>query len=104
VFLFSGCSAALFWVIEALWKTFAWAYTPRITKIEEAFRTSKFGEIHPFQIQMDCWVAWKAEALVQFLGRLMIWNVLLPHAVIVVACIALWFVWRPQEQKLGNRG
>ena len=35
---FSGASAVLFWIIDALWRTFAWGYAPRISLIEKAMR------------------------------------------------------------------
>ena len=93
VVAFSGLSAVLFWAIEALWKTFAWAYTDRIESIERVFRIGNFQDLKPNQIRTDWLAAWNAEAGLQFLGQLKLWNVMLPHLVVLVACLLLWKFW-----------
>ena len=50
LWLFAAGASIIFWLIEALWKSFQYMYAPRITEIEQAFRDDAFDSIFPLQI------------------------------------------------------
>jgi hypothetical protein len=46
----SGAAAAvIFWLIESVWKSFQYMYSPRIERLEQAL-AYKFSDIAPFQV------------------------------------------------------
>lgn len=112
VLVFSGASSLLFWVIEGIWKTFAWAYTPRIELIEAALKQENVvavqqflasNNFHHLQIHTSWWDAWNSEAFYQFIYRMWKWNVVLPHLAIFFACILLWFCWGRLVPKVSSQ-
>jgi hypothetical protein len=50
LWLFGAAAAFVFWVVEALWKSFQYMYSPRIKLIEKAFASDDFSGIVPLQI------------------------------------------------------
>jgi len=90
LFIFAGVSSLLFWIIEALWKSFQQAYYNRIREIE-AFFAGKQETTH-FQINSSWSKAWHACRAQKF-GRIMTWpHVFLPHAIIALGGPCLWLM------------
>jgi hypothetical protein len=50
LWLFASGVAVIFWIVEALWKSFQYMYAPRIQQIESAFRSESFNDVAPLQI------------------------------------------------------
>lgn len=109
--LVAAGSALVFWIVEAIWKYRQRAFYPRIFEIERWFKNhTKPKDSAPFQIttrwrsefmhgtadwvyakDKDPW--WKAHAVPFFVG------VMLPHIVIIIAGVALFFAWPPGADK-----
>jgi hypothetical protein len=91
-----ACGATiLFWIIEAKWKSFQYAFAPRIKEIERYFRGEPQPEtMLPFQVYSS-WSkkynqqpAWKAT-----LSNAVLPMVALPHLLILSAGIGLLFAY-----------
>lgn len=86
-------SALLFWIIEALWKSFQLAYYHRIRTIESYMRGGGPEDFTVPDINRAWSTGWR-----QYSMKTIIWwpHVFLPHAIIVVfglgAWVANWFV------------
>jgi hypothetical protein len=97
--LIAALSALVFWIVEALWKTNQQAYYPRIWKIERHFRdagTEKAEEIRPFAIGLSWGDSFRKEGSYWRSYRIMLWpHVALPHAVVAVVGVLLFFCWPP---------
>jgi len=79
----AGLASVLFWLTEALWKTFQQAYYPRIREIE-AFFAGKSPEIAHFQINASWSRAWHKDR-VHTMCRILFWpHVFLPHAIVAL--------------------
>lgn len=88
LFLLASVSAFLFWVIEALWKSFQQAYYPRIRKIEDFMRGVGTQEFNSPDIAHSWSEAWRRTSF----SRILWWgHVCLPHVAIVIGGILLWF-------------
>ncbi|MCE1247363.1 MAG: hypothetical protein LWY06_12020 [Firmicutes bacterium] len=91
VFLIASLSSVVFWLIEALWKSFQQAYFLRINEIEKYFENEVLGPPVPFQISKSWKQSWTKD-LLQKLIRYMFWlHVCLPHIVICILGIILYF-------------
>ena len=88
LFLLASASAFLFWVIEALWKSFQQAYYPRIRKIEDFMRGVGAEEFSSPDIAHSWSMAWRKTS---FARNLWWGHVCLPHVAVVFAGILLWF-------------
>ena len=89
--LLAGVASILFWVTEALWKSFQQAYYPRIREIE-AFFAGKSSEVTHFQINSSWSKAWHADRRGE-LGRILSWpHVFLPHAFVALGGPFLWLL------------
>lgn len=86
--LLSSGASLLFWIIEGSWKTFQQANYYRVRKIEDFMQ----GEIPPGEFRLpDITGAWSVGWRAVSLWRVMAWpHVFLPHAIVVIAGIALW--------------
>jgi hypothetical protein len=83
----AAASALLFWVIEALWKSFQQAYYPRIKAIENHLRGTDHSPFSSPEIMRSWCSAWRWHSFIP----LMAWaHVALPHAVICLAGLLLW--------------
>lgn len=109
--LIAGGSALVFWMVEVVWKYNQRAYYPRIFKIEKWFAKQSRGRgAKPFQMttqwknEFAGWTAnwiyadardpwWKALGVPFFAG------VALPHVVIFLAGIALFFLYSPKAEQ-----
>jgi hypothetical protein len=89
LWLFAAGAALVFWVLEALWKSFQYLYTPRIIVIEEAFRTNSFAHVAPFQVYSS-WFAQFGESGLHVTRNMFGGIVAFPHAVTLVAGLALF--------------
>jgi hypothetical protein len=88
LFLAAG-SALLFWIVEALWKSFQLAYLHRIRAIEAYMRGESPEDFTVPDITRAWSVGWRKYSV-----RTILWwpHVCLPHIVIVVFGLALWIV------------
>lgn len=89
--LLAATGALFFWVIEAFWKSFQSAHYPRINAIEAYFAGGD-EEIQPLQIQSTWMSAWRGGLGAGWPGRMVDLHVGLPHVVIIVVCLILYFV------------
>jgi hypothetical protein len=82
-------SALLFWVIEALWKSFQLAYYHRIRTIEGYMRGEGPEDLTAPDITRAWSIGWR-----QYPMKTIIWwpHVFLPHAIIVVFGLVAWVV------------
>ncbi|MDP8994386.1 MAG: hypothetical protein M3N07_05285 [Pseudomonadota bacterium] len=89
--LISALSALVFWIVEGLWKTNQQAYYPRIKQIENYFaKGATEAELAPFSIRSAWRTAFRAKRGYRRALRIMFWpHVALPHAVVMVAALAL---------------
>jgi uncharacterized membrane protein len=87
LFLVASCSALLFWIIEAVWKSFQQAYYPRIRAIEEYMCSGESTELSSPSILRSWASNWRWHNFI----RIMPWgHVCLPHAPIFIAGFILW--------------
>jgi len=85
--LVASSSALLFWITEALWKSFQQAYYPRIRAIEDYMRSGGEIELGSPSILRSWSLAWRWHDFI----RIMPWgHVCLPHAPIFLVGIILW--------------
>ncbi|WP_130854970.1 hypothetical protein [Olivibacter jilunii] len=90
LFLIGALSSFLFWIVEANWKAYQLSYYQRITRIETHFRGGDYTSA--FQISCTWAESWHNEFKKRRI-EIMFWpGVMLPHAVIVVGGIILFFV------------
>jgi hypothetical protein len=91
VLLISSLSALLFWLIEGYWKTFQYAHYDRMRVIEDYFRSER-RTIVPLQINTSWIKKWRTEGS-KHLARVMAWPyVALPHALVVILGIVLYWL------------
>lgn len=91
LWLFAAGAALVFWIIEALWKSFQYKYADRITAIEATFRSGKFDEISPFQIYASWFDAFERSGF-GLLDAMKMGVVFFPHAVIFIFGLSLFFL------------
>jgi hypothetical protein len=85
--LLSAAASMLFRLIEAHWKLFQQAYYPRIREIESMMAGEQVAHPASPRIAASWLQAWRSYHLVTVLG----WShVFLPHAVVVIGCVAVW--------------
>ncbi len=89
LWLFGAVAAVVFWLVEALWKSFQYMYGPRIELIEKAFASDDFSGIAPLQIYSS-WFETLQEHGFGIVGNLCLGIVAFPHIITVVAGIALF--------------
>lgn len=95
----SAAAALLFWLIEAIWKSFQGSFEPRIIQIEEAFRSDQLANLEqlatslkPFQIYTAWDAAWSETWWHVVPSHLIQPPVFLPHALTV--CLAFYLLRR----------
>ena len=89
IWLFASFASVVFWVLEAMWKSFQYMYGTRIVELERAFKEGEFGELAPLQIytrwfdhlQAHGWQLWRNCGLLL---------VALPHALTAALGIGLY--------------
>jgi len=57
LWLFAAAASLIFWLVEALWKSFQYMYSPRIQQLEKAFASGEFAGIAPFQVYTSWFAA-----------------------------------------------
>jgi hypothetical protein len=87
----AASGALFFWMIEAFWKSFQSAHYPRINAIESYF-AGVDTEIEPLQIQSSWLSAWRGGLSASWPKRMVADHVALPHVVIIIVCLSLYFV------------
>jgi hypothetical protein len=50
LWLFAAGVGLVFWILEAIWKSFQYNYSPRILELEDAFKRGSIADISPLQI------------------------------------------------------
>jgi hypothetical protein len=96
VLILAGLSALTFWLIEAQWKTFQYAYHARIREIED-FLSGKLDTIKVPQISTSWRQSWHAGGARRLFNVLTWPHVLLPHALIFFGSIILFFAFPPTK-------
>lgn len=94
VLTLAGVSAVLFWILEALWKTFQDGYMGRARALEDWFAATARGEPiagpEPLQIGRDFQARVAAGGFRRFLVVATRIHVALPHAFVVLLAAGLW--------------
>ena len=91
VLLVASGSAFVFWMIEILWKTFQYAHYKRIHQIEDYYKGAE-TEINPLQIGKTWSKSFRTRRLKNFL-RILFWpHVYLPHIIVVIAGLILYYL------------
>lgn len=89
LWLFAAAASLIFWLVEALWKSFQYMYSPRIQQLEKAFASGEFAGIAPFQVYTSWFAALQEQGFGIFENfRLPI--VAFPHFVTLTAGIILF--------------
>lgn len=90
----AGVSAVLFWILEALWKTFQDGYLGRARALERWFAATSRGEAPPapapLQIGRDFQDRVSAGGVSRFLTLATRLHVALPHAFVALLAAGLW--------------
>jgi hypothetical protein len=89
LWLFGAAASVIFWLIEALWKSFQYMYSPRIQRLEHAFASDDFSGIAPFQVYKS-WFETLQEDGFGVLRNFRLGIVAFPHVVTFVAGIVLF--------------
>jgi lipoprotein-anchoring transpeptidase ErfK/SrfK len=86
----AAISAAAFWSVEFIWKSFQWTFFHRIEAIEAALRNGTEAQLAPLQIRYTWHHHFKKELRYSFGKRKMFKpSIALPHVIIMIAAIAL---------------
>jgi len=89
LWLFAAAASLIFWLVEALWKSFQYMYSPRIQQLEKAFASGEFAGIAPFQVYTSWFAALQEQGFGIFENfRLPI--VAFPHLITLAAGIILF--------------
>jgi len=91
--LVAAVSSLVFWLIEASWKAFQYAYYDRCWKIEEYFRGERTLDA-PFQISKSWSQRWSETGARKTLEVLFWPHVALPHIVVVPLALILYLLVR----------
>jgi hypothetical protein len=91
LWLFAAGAAAIFWLVEALWKSFQYMYAPRIQEMEKAFRDDNFDSIAPLQVYSS-WFEQLQKHGFGLLGNARLGIVAFPHFVTVIVGIVLFWL------------
>ena len=92
LWLFAAGAAAVFWLVEALWKSFQYMYAPRIAEIESAFRDDEFKQMAPLQIYSSWFERFKEKGF-GICEHARMGIVAFPHAVILVSGAVLFLLY-----------
>jgi hypothetical protein len=91
LWLFGAGAGVVFWLVEALWKSFQYMYGPRIKLIEQAFASEEFSGVSPLQIYSSWFATLQQQGFGIFrIARLPI--VAFPHFITVAAGISLFLL------------
>ncbi|HEY2498900.1 MAG TPA: hypothetical protein VGK24_17695 [Candidatus Angelobacter sp.] len=91
LWLFAAGASVVFWITEAVWKSFQYMYAPRIEAIEGAFRKKSIENLAPFQIYTS-WFQTLQEQGFGVLANMKLAVVLFPHLITVIVGIALFLL------------
>ena len=91
LWLFAAGSGIVFWILDAVWKSFQYNYSPRIVIFEEAFRSGNLENIEPLQIYTSWFRAHRSNKLkfLRSIGMTIVW---FPHIIPVIAGPTLFFL------------
>ena len=87
LWLYAAPASLVFWLLEGTWKSFQYAYAPRIQAIERAFRDGSLDAIAPLQTYGSWHAGWRERDVWRVL-RLPI--VMFPHLATAVAGVLLF--------------
>ena len=89
--LLGSVSALVFWVLEAHWKTFQYAFYKRTWRIEDFF-AGRDNDIIPMQIGMSFKETMSQQTIGRFFKVLFWRHVLLPHVFIFAIGITIYLI------------
>lgn len=92
LFLVGACASLFFWLIEAFWKGFQLSFHDRIHDIEVYFRNPGDSSISPLQISTAWTHSWKTKNKRKVWGKLLWLTVMLPHLILVLGGILLYYL------------
>lgn len=84
LWLYAAGIGIVFWVLEAIWKSFQYNYSPRLVALEEGFESGNIDRIEPFQIYSEWNKAFQGSGYA-VLGNMRLPLVFFPHIVPVLA-------------------
>jgi hypothetical protein len=84
-----GGAAVIFWLVEALWKSFQYMYAPRIQELERAVASDSFESVDPLQVYSS-WFKQLQKDGFGLLDNARLGIVAFPHFVTVIAGVALF--------------
>jgi hypothetical protein len=90
ILLVGFLSALVFWYLEAHWRGLSHFFSTRIKDIEAAFRADTWTQQVPLQVY-DTWGKEYQRTKDQTLRYMLKQSSFLPHAVIAVVCLLLYF-------------
>jgi hypothetical protein len=91
LWLFAAGAAVIFWLVEALWKSFQYMYAPRIQELETAFRSDHFDDVSPLQVY-NSWFKQLHNHGFGVLSNARLGIVAFPHFVTVIAGVTLFLL------------
>jgi hypothetical protein len=93
LWLFGAGIGLIFWVLEAIWKSFQYSYADRIQILEAGFRTGDVEKIKPFQIYTAWMESFRSTSyFASISGNMALPIVFVPHIVPVLAGPILFIV------------
>lgn len=91
LWLFAAGASLVFWLLEALWKSFQYMHAFRISELENAFRTEALDKIRPLQIYTSWFESHKKYGL-RISSYFWLFAVSFPHAIIFITGILLFIL------------
>lgn len=94
ILLLAAFASLLFWIIEASWKVFQNSHYKRVEEIEEIFQNETFDDA---KAKLSIYKSWDEEHKnfknsLKYL-KILFWpHVCLPHVVVIIAGITLFFI------------
>jgi hypothetical protein len=93
LFCIGAIASLFFWVIEAYWKGFQYAFLRRIKTIEAYFTNTEKSILPPLQISTDWNLDWHTVGKRRVWKRIIWWpTVMLPHLVLFIGGITLYIL------------
>jgi hypothetical protein len=92
LWLFAVGAAIVFWLVEAVWKSFQYMYGPRIQELEQAFRQERFDDVAPLQIYTSWFEVFQQEGF-GIWSNVYLPIVAFPHVITVIVGITLFVLY-----------
>ena len=91
LWIFAAGIGVIFWILEAIWKSFQYNYADRIELLEEKFRTGNVDDVAPFQIYTAWMEVFQRQGyLMPVMGNMTLPLIFFPHIVPVIVGPAIF--------------